>query len=65
MLILAFGIGGEVIFSVRSRTRNATKIQTSNHVGYVITADSRATLKSRQLQNYGERKRATSAGKAE
>lgn len=58
MLMLAFGIGDDMIFPVHSRTRNAAKIRTGGHVDYVITADSRATLKSRQLRNYGERKRA-------
>lgn len=58
MLILAFGISDEMIFPVHSGTRNAAKIRTGGHVDYVITADSRATLKSRQLRNYGERKRA-------
>lgn len=63
--MLAFGLDDEVIFPVRSATRNAAKIRTGDHVDYVITADSRATLKSRQLRNYGERKRARSAGEAE
>jgi len=63
MLILAFNIGDEMIFLVRTRTRNVVKI--SNHVDYVITADSRATLKSRQLWNYDKRKKARSASKME
>lgn len=46
---------------IRSGDWNAAKIRTGNHVDYVITADSRATLKSWQLRNYGKRKRARRA----
>jgi len=59
MLVLAFNIGDEMIFLVRTGMRNVVKI--SNHVDYVITADSHATLKSRQLRNYDKRKKARSA----